>query len=149
LPLAVEVRNNSWLAPGNAEKFYSVLKRENIAYVSVDEPDIGWTVGHEWPLTAEWGTVARFHGRNRAGWSNSRASVHERFDYEYSREELEELLERIKAAAGSNGSNGAKLLYLMYNNCVGDKAVKAAMLMKEMLGLWDAPLHVSFQKNIF
>ena len=143
LPLAVEVRNNSWLAPGNRENFISALSAENIAYTAVDEPDIGWTVGPHWPLTAEWGTLARFHGRNAPGWRNPRASVYERFDYEYSSDELEEWLERIRNVPG------AKSVYLMYNNCVGDKAVKAALMMKGLLGLSGGELPVNRQKNIF
>jgi uncharacterized protein YecE (DUF72 family) len=142
LPLAVEIRNNSWLAPGNAEKFVTALKNENIAYVAVDEPDTGWTPGRAWPLSAEWGAVLRFHGRNLAGWRNSRATVHERFDYEYKRAELSEWLGSIRRAAG------LPRVYLMYNNCVGDKAVSAASMMKELLGLPVGP-RTGRQKNIF
>ncbi|MDR1020746.1 MAG: DUF72 domain-containing protein [Synergistaceae bacterium] len=142
MPLAVEVRNNSWFAPGNDEKFIKALEAENIAYAAVDEPDIGWTVGTAWPITAEWGTLARFHGRNSAGWRNRRASVYERFDYEYSPSELEEWVFRIKDAMK------AKIVYLMYNNCVGDKAVNAALTMMEMLGLPTAGLRFPRQKNL-
>jgi uncharacterized protein YecE (DUF72 family) len=143
LPLAVEVRNNSWLVPGNREKFISALEAENIAYAAVDEPDVGWTVGPHWPLTAEWGTLARFHGRNEAGWRNSRASVYERFDYEYRRDELEGWLGRIENVSG------AENIYLMYNNCVGDKAINAAFLMKGLLGFSGEDSPVYRQKNIF
>lgn len=129
IPLAVEVRNNSWLALKNREELCNTLRDENIAYVAVDEPSLDWTPAREWPLTAEWGTVARFHGRNKAGWSNPRASVLEKFDYEYSREELEEWEDSILETQRS-----AKNIYLMYNNCVSDKAVRSANLMKEMLG---------------
>jgi uncharacterized protein YecE (DUF72 family) len=143
LPLAVEVRNNSWLAAGNREKFISALEAENIAYTAVDEPDIGWTVGPHWPLTAEWGTLARFHGRNAPGWRNSGASVHERFDYEYRRDELEGWLCRIEDVSK------AENIYLMYNNCVGDKAIKAAFMMKGLLELSAGDAQVYHQKNIF
>ncbi|MDR0648539.1 MAG: DUF72 domain-containing protein [Synergistaceae bacterium] len=143
MPLAVEVRNGSWLAPGNYEKFIDALEAENIAYTAVDEPDIGWTPGPDWPLTAEWGTLARFHGRNSAGWRDRRASVHERFDYEYSPSELGEWLPRIEDAVK------AKAVYLMYNNCVGDKAARAALAMMEMLGLPVTGLRVARQKNLF
>jgi uncharacterized protein YecE (DUF72 family) len=141
LPIAVEIRSGSWLAPGNDEKFIDVLREENMAYVAVDEPDVGWTPGPAWPLTAEWGTVARFHGRNVPAWRNSKASVHERFDYEYSRDELSEWVDRIEERSNS------EKIFLMYNNCVSDKAVKAAALMMEMLGI--DPCLPGRQKNIF
>jgi len=128
--LAVEVRNNSWLAGHNRKLFLDTLRDENIAYVAVDEPNLDWTLPREWPLTAEWGTIARFHGRNKEGWSNSRASVLEKFDYEYSKEELEEWEDAI-----SETRRDAKNIFLMYNNCVSDKAVRSAIRMKEILGM--------------
>jgi uncharacterized protein YecE (DUF72 family) len=145
LPLAVEVRNNSWLAESNGEKFLRVLEYENIAYVAVDEPDIGWTVGPNWPVTAEWGTVVRFHGRNAAGWRDSRSPVHEKFNYEYSIDELKDWLKRIESV---RGSCLGKKIYLMYNNCVEDKAVESARLMKKLLGI-ESDVKSSRQMNIF
>ena len=130
IPLALEVRNNSWLAPRNRETFYNTLRDENIAYVAVDEPKLDWTVPREWRLTAEWGTVVRFHGRNKAGWSNPRASVMEKFDYEYDTDELGEWEETIY-----DMRQRAKSIYLMFNNCVSDKAVQSANLMKALAGL--------------
>ncbi|MDR1966482.1 MAG: DUF72 domain-containing protein [Synergistaceae bacterium] len=133
MPVAVEVRNNSWFDAGNRDKFLGALSEQNIAYVAVDEPAMGWTVPPEWPITAEWGTVARFHGRNRRGWGNPRASVHERFDYEYDRSELADWAERTKELV--RDFEGSKKIYLMYNNCVSDKAVRGARLMAELLGV--------------
>jgi uncharacterized protein YecE (DUF72 family) len=133
VPIAVEVRNNSWFDGDNRKKFLDVLEDQNIAYVAVDEPAMGWTVPAEWPVTAERGTVVRFHGRNRQGWGNPRASVHERFDYEYGEGELEEWAERTRELA--DGLGGSRKIFLMYNNCVSDKAVRAARLMARMLGM--------------
>jgi uncharacterized protein YecE (DUF72 family) len=137
LPMAVEVRNNSWLRPECRDIFFEALRVENIAYAAVDEPAMSWTVGRDWPLTAEWGTLVRFHGRNLPAWRNSRASVHEKFDYEYSREELEDWMPEIRRTIGAMKGSGKILL--MFNNCVSDKAVRAARLMKEMLGFPDEP----------
>ncbi|MDR3332560.1 MAG: DUF72 domain-containing protein [Synergistaceae bacterium] len=137
LPMAVEIRNKSWLAPENRERFLRALMVENIAYVAVDEPALGWTVGRDWPLTAEWGTLVRFHGRNLPGWRNSRASVHERFDYEYERSELEEWASEIARRLEMMGDLGQ--MFLMFNNCVSDKAVRGALLLRSMLGFPDPP----------
>ncbi|MDR1515172.1 MAG: DUF72 domain-containing protein [Synergistaceae bacterium] len=142
MPLAVEVRDNSWFTPGNGERFTDALRAENIAYTAVDEPDIGWTLGPVWPVTSEWGTLARFHGRNKAGWRNLRASIYERFDYEYDTFELEEWIGRIENV------RGAKVIYLMYNNCVDDKAVNSALMMKEILGLSGEKSRRYRQKNL-
>lgn len=132
LPLAVEIRNNTWLSPKNRETFFAVLRDENIAYVTADRPRQEPLAG-DWPVTAQWGSVVRFHGRNEAGWSNPRASVWERFDYEYNERELREwedaIWERSRAVP----------VFLMYNNCVSDKAVRGANLMKKILGLGAPP----------
>jgi uncharacterized protein YecE (DUF72 family) len=133
LPLAVEVRNRSWLQEGNREKFLSVLSDQNIAYVAADEPETGWSVPRDCYVTAQWGSVARFHGRNRAGWKKPGASVRERFDYEYARGELNEWAERVKEMTGNLRASGN--IFLMFNNCVSDKAVKGALMMSDILGL--------------
>jgi len=137
MPLALEVRNNSWLEPDNRDRFLGALRDQNIAYVAVDEPAMGWTLPPEWPVTAEWGTVVRFHGRNRRGWGNPRATVHERFDYEYSRPELEGWAGKAKKLAGELSKGGE--IYMMFNNCVSDKAARSSRLMAEMLGIASGP----------
>ena len=137
MPLALEVRNRSWLDKGNRDAFFRVLRDQNVAYVAVDEPALSWTVPPVWPVTAEWGTVARFHGRNQAGWRNSKATVHERFDYEYRREELEDWAEKIIMIRDE--PRVSQKIFLMFNNCVADKAVRGAWLMRDMLGLGAYP----------
>ena len=124
LPLAVEVRNRSWFEAGNREAFLDLLAGENIAYVAVDEPAVGWTPPPEWPVTAEWGTGVRFHGRNEAGWKNPRATVNEKFDYEYGRGELAGWAERAAEVTLRLGASGRA--FAMFNNCVSDKAARAA-----------------------
>ncbi|MDR3279645.1 MAG: DUF72 domain-containing protein [Synergistaceae bacterium] len=133
IPLALEVRNNTWFERGVRDKFLGALADQNIAYAAVDEPVSKWTVPDEWPVTAEWGTVVRFHGRNRRGWSDPHASVHERFDYEYDSSELEDWVGKAKKLSGDFGER--QKILLMFNNCVSDKAVRGAALMAEMLGI--------------
>jgi uncharacterized protein YecE (DUF72 family) len=133
LPVAVEVRNNSWFEAGCREKFLSVLSDQNIAYVAVDEPKLAWTAPDEWPITAEWGTIVRFHGRNAGGWSNPRATVRERFNYRYSESELSDWARRAEKTAGM--MNGPKGVLLMFNNCVEDYAVDGARRIASMLGI--------------
>lgn len=127
LPLAVEMRNGSWLEGAAREELISTLQDENIAYVAVDEPELPWTVGRDWPITAEWGSVVRFHGRNKEAWSERGASVQRRFDYEYSKEELAEW----RDAYQKNEHVGTT--YMMFNNCVGDKAARSALTMIDLL----------------
>ncbi|HRX25386.1 MAG TPA: DUF72 domain-containing protein [Aminivibrio sp.] len=131
---AVEVRNRSWMEKGNRESFLSLLKGANMAYVAVDEPELDWTVGRDFPVTATWGAVARFHGRNREGWTKKGATVAEKFRYNYSDGELLSWEGEVRNAAERAGK-----VFLMFNNCFRDYAVKNALRMKCLLGVACSP----------
>lgn len=130
LRLAVEVRHRSWWDDPHRGRLLDLLRRENVAYVAVDEPDLPWTMPPEWPRTASWGTVARFHGRAAEAWSRPGASVEERFRYLYAPEELRPWRDRVWAQASQEGK-----VFVMFNNCGGEGAVRGAALLKGMLGL--------------
>jgi uncharacterized protein YecE (DUF72 family) len=59
--------------------------------------------------------------------------VRERFDYEYTRDELREWAGRVQEMTDELGDPGN--IFLMFNNCVSDKAVKGARMMSDILGL--------------
>ncbi len=131
---AVEVRNSSWLQPENRGSFLSLLKQANMAYVAVDEPDLTWTVGRDAPVTATWGAVIRLHGRNRDAWTKKNVSVAEKFRYFYSDPELLSWQGAIR-----EGAERAGRVYVLFNNCYRDYAVKNARRMKCLLGLECGP----------
>ena len=132
--VAVEVRNRSWMEPGNRESFLSLLRGANMSYVAVDEPELPWTVGREAPPTATWGAVVRFHGRNGDAWSRGTATVSERFRYFYRDEELLSWGQKVREAAEQGGR-----VFLMFNNCYRDYAVKNASRMQCLLGVSCSP----------
>ena len=128
--IALEVRHGSWLEKGKRERFLDLLRDQNIAYTAVDEPELDWTVPPEWNITATWGSVMRFHGRNSDAWSRRNASVAERFNYLYDIEELELVSRAFKERRDRIGR-----VFLMFNNCFRDNAVRNALQMKALLGL--------------
>lgn len=132
--VAVEVRNRTWMEPGNRESFLDLLKDANMAYVAVDEPELPWTVGRDAPVTATWGAVVRFHGRNTEAWSRKDATVAERFRYLYSDAEMLSWEDSVR-----DGARRAERLFLMFNNCFRDYAVKNALRMKCLLGVVCSP----------
>ena len=132
--VAVEVRNRSWMEPGNRESFLDLLKGANMAYVAVDEPELPWTVGRDAPVTASWGAIVRFHGRNTEAWSRKDATVAERFRYCYSDAEMLFWEDAVR-----NAATKAERLFLMFNNCFRDYAVQNAQRMKCLLGVACAP----------
>ena len=128
--IAVEARNRSWLEGKTGESFLGALHDLNMAYVAVDEPPLSWAVPAEWPITASWGSVVRFHGRNAVAWDNRDAGVSEKFRYLYSPEELYSWKNRILDASAK-----VERLFVMFNNCYGDYAAQNATWMKRALGL--------------
>ncbi|MFA0888526.1 MAG: DUF72 domain-containing protein [Synergistales bacterium] len=128
--IAVEARNGAWLEGKTEERFLGVLNDLNMAYVAVDEPFLPWTVPAKWPITSSWGSVVRFHGRNSAAWERKDAGVSEKFRYLYSPEELHPWKKRILETAAR-----VEKLFVMFNNCYGDFAVRNATWMKRTLGM--------------
>ena len=127
---AVEIRHNSWMETSAKEKLLELLREENMAYVAVDEPKLLWTVPFEPHVTATWAAVLRFHGRNSAAWMKKGVSVAERFAYLYDLAELRAFAEEAVRLADSS-----ERIYVMFNNCYRDYAVKNALQMKGILGL--------------
>ncbi|MFD0393176.1 DUF72 domain-containing protein [Streptomyces nogalater] len=70
-------------------------------------------------------TVIRFHGRS-PHWRTG--TKEERFRHTYTEQELEEWLPRIHTSAAT-----ATELHLLFNNCCGDAAPKAAETMRQLL----------------
>lgn len=132
--IALEVRHGSWLEGDNRRRFLDLLKDQNMAYTAVDEPRLDWTVPPEWNITATWGTVIRFHGRNASAWGRRNATVAERFNYLYDNVELGAFSGIAKKMAENTGR-----VFLMFNNCFRDNAVRNALQMKALLGLGSSP----------
>jgi uncharacterized protein YecE (DUF72 family) len=121
VPLAVEFRHPSWLAPERRERVFELLARHRLSYVCVDEPDVvGGGVPPAVAVTNTDLAIVRFHGHNVAGWHKG-ASVEERFDYLYSPEELRAWVAPVKRLAEE-----AREVHAVFNNCVRNYAVLGA-----------------------
>src|SRR5947209_1182688 len=78
--VAVEFRQPSWMNERNAEKTLGFLRRNGIAYTSVDEPQ--GTRSSVPPIAATTIpdlAVVRFHGRRKETWDKPGVGVEERF----------------------------------------------------------------------
>lgn len=132
--VAVELRNRTW-REHQAETF-AALEQAGIAYVTVDEPQGFPSSVPPIPAATSPLAIVRLHGRNAARWSRKSESAAERFDYSYSEPELREWVPRVRFLAGR-----ARDVHVLFNNCHGDKAVKNAARMKQLLD--EAELHAS------
>jgi uncharacterized protein YecE (DUF72 family) len=121
--LAVEFRNSQWYSPPAEEALVSM----EIAPVAVDLPDLrNLPPGRLLPVGRESGPgYVRFHGRNARTWWKGGG---ERYDWDYSREELSGWLPAIEELAGR-----FPMVFLFFNNCHAGQAVRSSRLMMDLL----------------
>lgn len=119
IPLVVEFRNVNW----HNAKSIAFLKQNHIGYCIVDEPKFKNLMPYN-PITTTDLGYFRFHGRN-PHWFQ--ASVSERYDYLYTREELQSFVPDIKNIADS-----VTKMIVMFNNCHAGKSVINA---KQLMGM--------------
>lgn len=129
LPIAVEFRHGSWLAPDKAKETIRFLRENKITYVTVDEPQYGTldTV----PFLPEATTdiaYFRFDGRNRENWLKKGVETAQRYNYSYSDKELKEFRASVVDIAKK-----AKATFAMFNNCYRDYAVKNAVRLRDLI----------------
>ena len=129
LRTAVEFRNASWAEPGEREAAVEMLGTRDAAWVCVDAPRVA--AQSAMPPLVEVTTPAlaylRLHGRNADTWQGSR-TVAERFDWQYSDEELGEWLDPVLDMAGA-----AQEVAVVFNNNHGDFALRSATRFTEMV----------------
>lgn len=118
---AIEFRSNTWAR----QETMQFLKQNNAAWVCVDEPNIRGLVRPAVAVTSDIGYI-RFHGRNQAKWYNHE-KAYERYDYMYSKEELNEWLPRIKYI-----NSHASKTYIAFNNHFRAQGAKNASMLKSL-----------------
>lgn len=122
-PLALEVRHATF----QDADFHRWLDDRGVSWVNVDQPLFSDSVK---PADTVTGTIAyaRFHGRNYTKWF-AHAESWERYDYLYSKEELEPWVGRIEAMASARDT------YVVMNNHFRGQAIVNAGELKRSLGL--------------
>jgi uncharacterized protein YecE (DUF72 family) len=129
LRTAVEFRHVSWADPGEREAAAEMLAARGAAWVCVDAPRI--EVASAMPPIVEVtsGELAyvRLHGRNAQTWQGSR-TVAERFDWQYSDDELGEWIGPVMDMA-----ERAQEVAVVFNNNHGDFALRSAARFGDLL----------------
>ncbi len=105
--IAIEFRHRDWSRHPDALEF---LAREGLIYVMVDLPDLPRLMPVVEALTSDW-AVIRFHGRNRDGWGRAGATTEQRYDYDYSVDELRPWTDAVERL-----SERAHRFFAMFNN---------------------------------
>jgi len=105
-PLVVELRHESW----NNPRILQTLEDLGVGLCDIDQPLFANSIKPSAEVTSPIGYI-RLHGRNYQNWFREEANVVERYDYLYSRDELEPWVERIRQVADK-----AKHTYVITNN---------------------------------
>src|SRR5205807_3120384 len=105
-PLVVELRHESW----NHPRILQTLEDLGVGLCDIDQPLFANSIKPSAEVTSPVGYI-RLHGRNYQNWFREEADVVERYDYLYSRDELEPWVERIKQVAEK-----AKHTFVIANN---------------------------------
>ena len=105
-PLVVELRHESW----NNPRLLQTLEDLNVGLCDIDQPLFADSIKPSAEVTSSIGYI-RLHGRNYQNWFREEANVVERYDYLYSRDELEPWVERVREIAAK-----AKQTFVITNN---------------------------------
>lgn len=127
-PKVVEVRHSSWNE--NARPLEALLLENRAGGVLIDEPKFATSIRQEDRPIGEI-LYFRAHGRNAQAWWHPKESW-ERYDYLYSRAEVEKHAERIKTAASAPA---VKKAFAFYNNHARANAPANAIMLSQELGV--------------
>jgi uncharacterized protein YecE (DUF72 family) len=126
--ISVEFRSPMWLAEErDRERTLGMLEELGLVLVCVDAPEVSELPRLLAVTNPELLTI-RFHGRSDATWNITSGSAADRFNYLYSREELEELARPIAEVASE-----ARETHLLMNNCYRDYSVRNAAELRDLI----------------
>jgi len=129
LPIAVEFRHPSWLAPRIRERVWSLLRDLDMTYVVVDEPQgTSSSVPAVPAITTQRLSIVRMHGRVAELWGAKGAGVLEKYRYLYDEGELTEWIPAILELA-----ENAERVHVVFNNCYANYGVTNALEMGALL----------------
>lgn len=127
--LAVEFRNQTWFGDGRAEETLAWEEALGVTHVVVDEPQVGNYAHGVWAVTNPDLAIVRLHGNNEETWNaKGLAASSERFNYEYSDEELEGIAQRTRKLASQ-----AFEVQVVVNVNHEDQGIRAARRLQQML----------------
>ena len=121
-PRVLEVRHATW----NSPQLFARLAEQSVGFANIDQPILGKAIRPTDYVTSHIGYV-RLHGRNYKNWFDSEHR-NDRYDYLYTRAELEGWVERIKTVSAS-----AVKTFVITNNHPDGKAAVSALEIEHLL----------------
>jgi uncharacterized protein YecE (DUF72 family) len=123
-PLTLEVRHSSW----NTPDFYKLLSEYNVCFCNIDQPLFRNSIEPSSISTNPEFAYVRLHGRNYKSWFKQDAGRDERYNYLYTKEELEDWIKRIKDLG-----NQSSKVYIITNNHYRGQALANALQIKNLI----------------
>lgn len=133
--LATEFRHASWFTEEHRAKTLAFQRKHQLAHVIVDAPkgDFKNVVPSIWEVTNPALAVVRLHGRNVATWNIDSKVASDRFNYDYSEDELSEVAQDVSALA-----NRVSRVTVIFNNNYQDQGQRNATTLSRLLSATDA-----------
>jgi uncharacterized protein YecE (DUF72 family) len=120
--MAVEFRNASWWNERNRESTLAFERGHGLVNVVVDGPQVGNSIPAIWAVTSPRLAVVRMHGRNHDTWARKGLkAASDRFNYDYSEQELAEIAARIAEL-----SQAVPVVHAVMNNNYEDQGQRNA-----------------------
>jgi uncharacterized protein YecE (DUF72 family) len=129
--VAVEFRHSSWFQGAGRDQTLAFLRCIGAVNVICDEPQVG--TGSVPPVVAVTDprlSIVRFHGRNAGTWYIKGETSAQRFDYLYSRQELQGWVGPVRTLLEPQ----AEEVHLLMNNNRANYAVRNALDLMDLLG---------------
>ncbi len=123
-PLTVEVRHSSW----SGSNFYKLLSEYNVSFCNIDQPIFRNSIKPSAVSTNSEFSYVRLHGRNYKNWFKQDAGRDERYNYLYTKEELQDWIERIKDLG-----NQSSKVFVITNNHYRGQALANALQIKNLI----------------
>lgn len=123
-PLALEVRHSSW----NTPDFFKLLTEYKVCYCNIDQPIFRDSIHPSSISTNPQFSYVRLHGRNYSTWFKKDAGRDERYNYLYTKEELEDWIKRIKELGEQS-----KKVFVITNNHYRGQALANSLQIKNMI----------------
>lgn len=128
--LTVEFRNQVWFDEAHRTRTLEFQRGLGVSHTIVDAPQVSQnSVPAIWDVTNPMLGLVRLHGRNHATWNIKGAkSASDRFNYDYTREELAQLVPELKAM-----ERRVEVLQVVFNNNYEDQGQRNGRALMELL----------------
>ncbi len=128
--VAVEFRNKSWFERANTASTLEFMRGMGVVHVVVDAPQVTTAnrVPAIWDITTPRLAILRLHGRNHRTWNVKGGVASDRFDYDYTEQELAALVPDIQAL-----ERRVEMMQVIFNNNKEDQGQRNSATLMELL----------------